>query len=207
MMAIKNVVFDFGGVLVDWNPRYFYRDLIPDPTELETFVTKIIPTRWNAQMDAGRPFADCIREQAAAHPSYAPWIRRYFEGFPRMVRDAVAPGVALLRAVTASGRYTPYGLTNWSAETFPPVYRRFEFFRLFTGIVVSGEERVLKPQPEIYRCLLSRYHLTPAECLFIDDNPNNVAGARRCGMAAECFADPARDAGRIAARLRISLPA
>lgn len=181
--TVRNIVFDFGGVLIDWDPRYLYRKVFASEEEMEWFLANVCTSEWNALQDAGLPFAEGIAEAKALHPEYAAQIVMFRSRWIEMTRGEIKENTDWLRSLKSEG-YGIYGLTNWSAETLPEVTGRFDFFRLFDGIVVSGEERLLKPDERIYRVLLDRYGLKPQECLFIDDNPHNIATARSLGMEA-----------------------
>ncbi len=185
--GVKNVVFDFGGVLIDWNQRYLYRKVFASEEEMEWFLANVCTSEWNARQDAGRPFAEGIAEAKAQYPQYSEQIEMFWSRWIEMVGGEIQENTDWLRRLKAEG-YGIYGLTNWSAETLPQVMESYDFFSLFDGIVVSGEEHLLKPDPRIYRVLLNRYHLNPAECLFIDDNPQNVTAAKHIGMWGLTFA-------------------
>ncbi|MBQ2510708.1 MAG: HAD family phosphatase [Bacteroidales bacterium] len=183
---IKNIIFDFGGVLIDWNPRYLYRSYFGSDEEMEYFLQHICTMEWNAQMDAGRPFADAVGELAAQYPQYAEPIGMYHTRWYDMIGGTVEKGVEWLRAFKREG-YHLYGLTNWSMETLPTVMARYDFFTLLDGFVASGEEHLLKPDARIYRRILDRYHLRAEECLFIDDSKTNIDGAAKVGLAVHLF--------------------
>ena len=189
-MAIKNVVFDFGGVLIDWNPRYAYKQVFHDDEKMEYFLNNICTGEWNSQMDRGRSFDECIAELSTEHPEYKEQIAMWKTKWGDMLGGTIAQGLELLNAVKKSEKYIPYGLTNWSAETFPIAYKRFPFLNDFEGIVVSGEEKMIKPEKGIFLTLFERYHLNPEESLFIDDKEANLATARSRGMHTVLFADP-----------------
>ena len=186
MTQIKNIVFDFGGVLVDWNPRYLYDKYFGDAKQSQWFLDNICLYSWNLQMDGGKPFAEGVKELQAEHPEWAEAIAIYHTRWVEMMGGEVAGTADVLRSAKAAG-YKIYGLTNWSAETFPMIRDTYPVFREFDGIVVSGEEHLLKPDAAIYRCLLERYALRAEESLFIDDNQDNVAAARAIGMEAVRF--------------------
>lgn len=179
---IKNVIFDFGGVLIDWNPRYLYRGYFDTEEEMEHFLQNVCTDEWNAQQDAGRPFAEGLALLKTKFPKYTEPIDLYYSRWNEMIGGEIKENVDWLRALKADG-YKVYGLTNWSAETLPRVMSRYDFFRLFDGIVVSGEEHLVKPDLRIFQLLLDRYHLDPAECLFVDDTAQNIESAERLGMA------------------------
>lgn len=182
------VVFDLGGVLIDWNPRYLYRKVLP-PAEVEQLLTEVLTPEWNAQMDAGYPFADALAERVAAHPELEPVIRIYGSRWSEMLGGAIEGTVALLAQLRQRG--TPlYALTNWSAETFHHATDRFPFLSWFEDILVSGREGMVKPDPAIYRGLLERNGLDAPRGLFIDDVPKNVEGAKRVGLDAIHFVGP-----------------
>lgn len=189
-MTIKNVVFDLGGVLIDWDPHYVYRHVFADAEKMEYFLNNICTGTWNSQMDRGRSFDECIAELSAEHPEFATEIGYWKTKWEEMLGGTVTQGIELLNAVKKSGKYTIYALTNWSAETFPLAYKRFDFLNDFEGIVVSGEEKMIKPEKGIFLTLFERYHLNPEESLFIDDNPNNIATAASRGMHTVLFKDP-----------------
>lgn len=185
-MAIKNVIFDFGGVLLDWNPRYLYRLYFGNDADTEYFLANVYSEEWNADNDRGVPLAENVARLQARHPEYAEAIALFKSHWGDMLGGSIPEGVALLEEVKRAG-YGVYGLTNWEAETIGIAYERFGFFSLFDGIVVSGEEHIIKPEHAIYELLLNRYSLRAEECLFIDDNPRNVAAAREVGMSAVVF--------------------
>lgn len=187
---MKNIIFDFGGVLVDWNPRHLYRKIFSSEEEMEYFLTQICNGEWNARQDAGRPFAQAVAELQKQYPQYAAQIAVYFDRWEEMLGGEI-PGMAdLVRTLKRKG-YKLYGLTNWSAETFPVARAKYAVFDALDGMVVSGEEKVIKPDPEIYKCLLSRFQLRAPDCLFIDDSPANVAAARQLGFDAVRFENAA----------------
>lgn len=191
---IETVVFDLGGVLVDWNPRHLYRKLIADEATLEHFLAEICPQTWNEQQDAGRAVKEATAERIALYPEHEALIAAYYGRWEEMLAGAIDETAALLEALHASG-VPLYALTNWSAELFPIARRRFGFLERFRGIVVSGEEGLIKPDPAIFRLLCERYGIEPATTLFIDDNPANVIAAAALGFTTHRFttADSLRD--------------
>ncbi len=188
-MPIDAVVFDLGGVLVDWDRRYLYERLIPDASARSWFLSSVCDLQWNARMDRGLPFSDGIREKQAEHPEHAELISAYFEHWQEMLRGPIEGSVRHLERLKREG-VPLYALTNWSAETFPVAQARFSFLGHFEGVVVSGVEGVAKPEEEIYLRLIDRYHLTVERTLFIDDSAPNVETARRLGFVAVHFTDP-----------------
>lgn len=204
-MTIKNVVFDFGGVLLDWNPRYFYRDIFKNDEKLEYFMKNIITPTWNSQMDRGRTFAECMQELAALNPDFEKEIMLYREGWEKMIKGVIPEGLKVFNAVKNSGKFKMYGLTNWSSETFPWAFNNFKFLQDLEGIVVSGEEKMVKPEKGIYLILLERYNLVPEETFFVDDNINNVEVALSRGIHALQFTGTEENLGQIAKVLEIML--
>jgi len=174
--VIKNIVFDFGGVIVDWNPEYLFKDVFIDKSELDHFLENICTPDWNEKQDAGRSLSEAIRTLQERHPKYRDEIRLYYDEWTTMLGGPIEQNVALLQPLKKN--YRIFGLTNWSAETFPIAYDLYPFFGEFEGIVVSGEERLAKPDEQIYLLLLERYGLSAAECLFIDDNARNIKAAK-----------------------------
>jgi 2-haloacid dehalogenase len=192
------VVFDLGGVLVDWNPRHLYRKLFSDAARMEWFLAEVCNGDWNIQQDAGRPFAEAIKEACGRWPAEEAMIRAFHERWDEMIAGAIDGTVTILEELAAAG-VPLYALTNWSAETFPRARPRFPFFDRFRAIVVSGELGVIKPDPPIFEHLLRLSGTTPGETVFIDDSAKNVAGAAALGFIALQFASPERLRGDLAA--------
>jgi 2-haloacid dehalogenase len=180
MEVIRNIVFDFGGVLVDWNPEYLFKDIFSDKAELDYFLEKICTPDWNEKQDAGRSLAEAIHTLQQRHPKYHAEIRLYYDEWTTMLGGPIDRNVALLKPLRVN--YRLFGLTNWSAETFPIAYDLYPLFGEFEGIVISGVERLAKPDERIYLLLLERYGLSVNECLFIDDNERNVRAAEKIGF-------------------------
>lgn len=185
----RALIFDIGGVVVDWNPRYLYDTLITDACERDHFLAEVCPSWWNVELDRGRPFESAVRERVQDHPEWAPYIRAYHQRWVEMLGGLI-PGVeGLLLELHAAGAPL-YAITNWSAETFPLTRQKFPVLEVFdNAVVVSGDVGLLKPDPRIYEFALERFGLDRKQCLFIDDNQNNVAVARRLGIRAQRFTD------------------
>lgn len=183
---IKNIIFDFGGVLLDWNPRYLYKSYFNNDEEMEHFLADICNGEWNIRQDAGRPFAEAVKELQAKFPEYAEAIQMYDDDWEKMLKCGLPESIDLLKELKFMG-YGIYGLTNWSAEKIGYAFANYSFFSLFDGIVVSGVEKVVKPDRKIYEILLERYSLKPGECVFIDDNQDNVDMAKVLGINAIRF--------------------
>jgi len=179
----RAVVFDLGGVLIDWNPRYLYRQLFDDEAEMEHFLSHVCTPAWNMEQDRGRGIAEGVALLQREHPEHAELIAAYYERWHEMVPGAIAQNVAVLEALDEAG-VPLYALTNFSAETYPRAAARFPFFERFAGVIVSGEVGLLKPDEAIYRLLLDRHGLEASRTVFIDDVENNVTGARLVGIEA-----------------------
>lgn len=180
MTEIKNIVFDFGGVLVDWNPTYLYSKLFDNETEMNHFLENICTPEWNIRQDAGRPLVKATELLQAKHPEYKELIGHYYGRWDEMLGGDIKENVRVLEMLRP--KYTLFGLTNWSAETITIAYNRYDFFKHFDGIVVSGDENIVKPDPKLYQVLLNRYNLKANESLFIDDNLKNIEIAREMGF-------------------------
>jgi 2-haloacid dehalogenase len=190
-MARPAVVFDLGGVLLDWDPRHLYRKLFADEASMEAFLADVCTPAWNERQDAGRPFAEAVAELAPAHPDKLHLINAWHERFGEMIAGVIEGTVDILRDLKS--RDVPvYALSNWSAETFPGQRPRFAFLEWFDGIVLSGAEGCMKPDERIFRILLDRYGLSAAHTVFIDDNPRNAHAASVLGMRGIHFQSPAR---------------
>ncbi len=183
---IKNIIFDFGGVLLDWNPRYLYKSYFNNDEEMEHFLADICNGEWNIKQDAGRPFAEAVKELQAKFPEYAEAIQMYDDDWEKMLKCELPESIDLLKELKSMG-YGIYGLTNWSAEKIGYAFANYSSFSLFDGIVVSGVEKIVKPDRKIYEILLERYSLKPGECVFIDDNQDNVDMAKVLGINAIRF--------------------
>ena len=186
MSNIKNVVFDFGGVLVDWNPHHLYDKYFGSSEKATWFLENICRYSWNLQMDKGKPFSEGVAELQAIYPEWSEAIGIYHTRWIEMMGGEVEGTPSLLRRLKAAG-YRVFGLSNWSMETFPLVRDEFPIFKELEGKVISGEELMVKPEPEIYHCLFERYGLVPEESIFVDDNADNVAASIREGMPAIRF--------------------
>lgn len=187
-MAIKNVIFDFGGVLVDWNPRYLYQEHFQNEDEMEFFLKNICTEDWNIQQDNGRLLTEATELLQKQFPEHHVMIGRFYGEWEKMLKGEIPGTVEILHKL--KGHYRLYGLTNWSAETIDIAYNRFSFFSEFDGILVSGVEKMIKPEHRIYRLLLERYGIKAEESVFIDDNEKNIIAAREVGLHAIHFKNP-----------------
>ena len=183
---MKALVFDFGGVLVDWNPHHLYDSYFGSKEKATWFLENICTNEWNSQMDGGKPFCQGIAELSAQYPEYAKDIEAYFNRWIEMMGTEIEGMYGLLQEYKAKG-YTLLGLTNWSSETFCQVKDVYPIFKLLDGMVVSAEEHCIKPSPRIYQILLERFGLNASDCVFIDDRQPNVDGADAVGMTGILF--------------------
>lgn len=180
--TIKNIIFDFGGVLMDWNPRYFYKDYFNDDEKMEFFLRNIATDEWNAEQDRGRSLAEGTEILVAKFPEWETEIRAYYDNWTTMLKSDIPENVEVLRKLEHS-EYELFGLTNWSAETFPYALENYDFFDIFKGkIVVSGTEKLIKPDQKIWEVLLERYNIKANESVFIDDNAKNIETAKHLGF-------------------------
>ncbi len=189
-MNIKNIIFDFGGVLMDWNPRYFFKDYFNDDNRMEYFLTHIAQSEWNEEQDRGRSLMEGTNIQVQKFPDWERELRAYYDNWHVMLKSEIPQNVEVLRKLSKTD-YHLYGLTNWSEETFPYALENYDFFQLFDGkIVVSGTEKLIKPDPKIWHLLLERYNIQANESLFIDDNPKNIEMAKTLGFhTVQVYAD------------------
>jgi len=180
-MSIKNVVFDFGGVLIDWNPRHLYENVFTDKSEMEFFLQNVCSFEWNLKQDAGRPLSEGTEELQRQFPNYKREIDMYYKDWPKMLGGEIFENTRLIKPLKA--KYRLFGLSNWSKETYPIAYKKYPIFEQLEGIVLSGQEKKIKPDKDIYNILLKRYHLKASESLFIDDNMANVVAAIEIGFS------------------------
>lgn len=190
MTKIKNIIFDLGGVLIDWNPDYVFKEVFKDDEKLAWFYREICTMDWNENQDAGYPLAKATEERIALFPAYEPYIRQYYGRWEEMLGEAIQGTVKLLKQCVDSPKLKVVALTNWSAETFPVALKKFDFLQWFDGIVVSGEEMTRKPFPEIYHTTLERFEIKAEESLFIDDNLRNIEAAAALSIQCIHFISP-----------------
>lgn len=192
MQKIDTVIFDLGGVLIDWNPRYLYRKIFKTEEEVSWFLENICTMDWNVEQDAGRSFAEATELLVARHPEYEEPIRAYYGRFQESFSGPIHETVELLEHIKEKTDHKLLALTNWSAEGWDFALNTFPFLHWFEGIVVSGEEKTRKPFPEIYQILCNRYAVAPQQAIFIDDNADNVEGANKYGIKGVHFKNPAK---------------
>lgn len=188
--TIQAIIFDFGNVLLEWNPRHVYRRYFPnDEAAMEEFLHEVNFMEWNAQLDKGRSFAEGVAELSRQFPHYAELIQAYHDNWKDSIGNHLEGTVEIMKRLKQAG-YSLYGLSNWSAETFPLMRDKFDFFDLLDDIVISGEVGMIKPQPEIFEHMLERIGAPASACLFIDDAPANVEQAKKLGITAIQFHSP-----------------
>jgi 2-haloacid dehalogenase len=181
--AIDTIIFDLGGVLIDWSPEYVYLDVFNgDRQKMKWFFDTICTSDWNEQQDAGVPLKQATEERIALFPEQEALIRMYYGRWEEMLGDAILETVKVLANLVANPDYRVYALTNWSAETFPVALDKFEFLHWFEGIVVSGTEKTRKPFKKIYDIILDRYDIQAENAVFIDDNLRNIEAANAMGI-------------------------
>jgi len=185
----KTIIFDLGGVLIDWDPRYLYRSYFETDEAMEYFLSKVCTMDWNEEQDGGRPIAEANRVLTNQFPEYTKEILAFYGEWEVMLNGEIKAMVDILKTIRSRFAQV-YALTNWSAETFPIAQERYEFLSWFDGILVSGQEKLKKPDRKIYQLLLQRYALTAKDCIFIDDNLRNVKAAEREGIKSIHFKTP-----------------
>jgi 2-haloacid dehalogenase len=179
---INTIIFDLGAVLIDWNPHHLYRKLIADDEQRQYFLDNICTSDWNEEQDAGRSLKEGTELLVSQHPEHEENIRAFYGRWDEMLAGPIQGTVDVFRALKESGRYKIYALSNWSAETFEIAQQKFEFLNWFDGMVVSGLEKIRKPDPAFYNLLLTRYQVKPEEAVFIDDNYRNILAAESLGI-------------------------
>jgi 2-haloacid dehalogenase len=187
---ISTIIFDLGGVLIDWNPRYLYRKIFKTEEEVTWFLENICTAEWNDEQDAGRSFEEATLELIRKHPEFEEPIAAWYSRWQETISGPIDGTVNILRNIKTTEKFKLYALTNWSAETFPWALQNFDFLHWFEGIVVSGVEKCRKPRPEFFNILFQRYNVNPAEAIFIDDNLHNIQGAKALGLNTITFQSP-----------------
>jgi 2-haloacid dehalogenase len=179
---IKAIIFDYGNVLLEWNPRYVYNRYFPnDPEEMERFFKEVDFMGWNAKQDKGRTFKEGVANLSAQFPHHAHLIQAYHDNWKDSIGDAYWGTVEIMKQLKQKG-YPLYGLSNWSAETFPYARAKYNFFDLLDDMVISGAVGYVKPEPEIYHIMLEKIRKPAQECLFIDDSLPNIHQANTMGF-------------------------
>ncbi len=190
MKKINAIIFDLGGVLVDWNPKYVYRTIFEKEKEMEWFFENICTFEWNEEQDAGRSLAEATELLVKKYPSHESNIRAYYDRWEEMLGGPIEETVEILAELKKNSGLKLYALTNWSAETFPIALKKYEFLHWFDGRIVSGEEKIRKPFPELYKRLIHKYSIDPSTALYLDDNARNLIPAKELGMETIHFQSP-----------------
>jgi 2-haloacid dehalogenase len=189
---IDTIIFDLGGVLIDWNPRHLYRKIFKTEEEIDWFLQHVCTSDWNEQQDAGRPFDVATNELLAKFPDYEMPIRAWYGRWEETINGSIPGTVEIFKTLRESKTHKLYALTNWSEQTFPWAQENFPFLHWFEGIAVSGIEKSRKPFPEFYKILLDRYQIDPSRAVFIDDSHRNVLGGEAVGIRGIHFQSPAQ---------------
>ncbi|MFK7806747.1 MAG: HAD family hydrolase [Saprospiraceae bacterium] len=187
---INTIIFDLGKVLIDWDPNRLYKKIFKDDKEREHFLENICTSDWNVQQDAGRTLKEATDILVEQHPKYENEIRAFYGRWPEMIGGAIQGTVDILHQLKEENKVKLFALTNWSAETFPYALENFDFLKIFEGILVSGDEKLIKPDIRIYELMTSRYNITPTNALFIDDSLKNIKGAEEHGLHGHHFLHP-----------------
>jgi 2-haloacid dehalogenase len=176
------IIFDLGAVLIDWNPRYLYKDIFRTDETIEFFLANICTSEWNVMQDAGRSFKEGTDLLIKKHPEYSSEIFAFYNEWEKMLGGPIHEMVAIFKTLKDEGKYRLLALTNWSEESFPIALESYEFLKWFDGILVSGAEKMKKPDPRIYNLLIERYQVDASKAIFIDDNLSNIDAARKMGI-------------------------
>ncbi len=176
---IDTIIFDLGGVLVDWKPEYVYRKVFNnDENKVRWFLNTVCTQGWNEEQDGGRTIEEAVKFKVAEFPEYEKWIKMYYTEWRNMFSGPIEENLNLFKTLKANGKYKIYALTNWSAEKWEEGKELFPFFNDFEGVVVSGQEKTRKPFAKIYTIILNKFNIHPKNAIFIDDNKNNVVAAK-----------------------------
>ncbi len=191
MSVYKNIIFDLGGVLIDWNPEYVYlREFKNDREKMKWFFDNICTFDWNENQDAGYPLNKATEERVKLFPQYEHLIRIYYGRWEEMLGGPINHSVNILKRIKKINKFRVFALTNWSGETFPKALNKFDFLSLFEGIVVSGDEKTRKPFEKIYKIALERFKIEPTESIFIDDNLRNIKAAENLKIKGIHYKNP-----------------
>lgn len=192
MKKFDTLIFDLGGVLIDWNPDYVYRTIFNDERKMREFYDEVCTSEWNEKQDAGRTLKEATEELVARFPSEEENIRAYYNRWEEMLKGPIEGTVEVVKEIRNKREHKLYALTNWSAETFPIALKRFEFLHWFDGRLVSGEERIRKPFIEIYELLIKRFNIEPTRSIYIDDNERNLSSPKELGIHTIHFKSPSQ---------------
>lgn len=194
---IKAIIFDYGNVLIEWDPRYVYKKYFPnDPEGMEHFLREVGFMGWNAHQDKGRTFKAGVADLSKQFPHHAHLIQAYHDHWKDSIGISFTGTVEIMKHLKQKG-YPLYGLSNWSAETFPYAQEKFDFFDMLDDMVISGQVGFIKPEPEIYELMLEKIGKPVQECLFIDDSLPNIQQAQKMGFATVHFESSEQLAGEL----------
>lgn len=205
MNQFNTIIFDLGAVLIDWNPRYVYKDMFVTTEAMEYFLREICTSHWNEQQDAGRLFGDATKQLVDEYPQYTNEIQAYYGRWVDMLGGPIQSTVDMFSELKASKKYKIVALTNWSAESFPIALKMYDFLHWFDGILVSGSENLKKPDPAIFELLLSRYEIDRSKAIFIDDNIHNYEAAKKLGIKSVHFISPEQCCSELSELLGLEL--
>ncbi len=187
---INTIIFDLGNVLINWDPNHLYKKIFSDDEERAHFLNNICTSDWNVQQDAGRTLKEATELLVSQHPDYKNEIEAFYGRWTEMIGGAIQGTVDILNQLKAENKVRLYALTNWSAETFPYALENFDFLQIFEGILVSGDEKLIKPDIRIYELMVSRYDIDPTKAMFIDDSEKNIKGSELIGIHGHHFTQP-----------------
>ena len=182
-------LFDLGGVFFDWDPHYFYKDIFIDKKERDNFLNNICNDEWNNKQDAGRLIKDAENDLIQKFPDYEDKIRLYYKNHHRMFRKIFQKSVDILNELK-NNKYECYVLSNWSWETFHGMDKKYSFLNQFDDLIISGKEKLVKPDAQIYKLAIKRFNLIPEETIFIDDKKENIDAANKLGFLTIHLTDP-----------------
>lgn len=192
MRKVETIIFDLGGVLIDWNPAYLFEKIIKDEEKRRYFFQNVCTPAWNEEQDGGRSIREATQLLVDQYPEWQESIEAFYGRWEEMLGGAIEETVAIFKELKDSGRYRFYALTNWSAELFPIALQKYDFLHWFDGRLVSGEEKTRKPFPEFYQLLLDRFAIDKNKAVFIDDNLRNAEAAEAFGLSSIRFESPAQ---------------
>ena len=182
-------LFDLGGVFFDWDPNHFYKNVFENIEEREFFLAEVCNDYWNVQQDAGRSIAEAELELIPKFPHYEKEIKMYYKNHRKMIKGVFEESVDILKKLKDKN-YECYVLSNWSAETFAGMTDDYPFLKLFDGLLISGEDKLMKPDSAIYELAINRFNLNPNETIFIDDKLENIQAAQNLNLLTIHLTDP-----------------
>ena len=182
-------LFDLGGVFFDWDPDHFYKNVFENIQEREFFLAEVCNDQWNVQQDAGRSIAEAELELIPKFPHYEKEIKMYYKNHRKMIRGVFEESVDILKKLKDQN-YDCYVLSNWSAQTFAGMTDDYPFLKLFDGLLISGEDKLMKPDSAIYELAKNRFNLNPEETVFIDDKQKNIEAAKGLDFKTIHLIDP-----------------